>query len=65
MNELPLSQPTISQQLKELKHVNIIQGSVEGHSICYCLNLEPLEKIQNYVQLTIEGATKCKPGKCC
>ena len=65
VSELPLSQPTISQHLKELKNVNIIKGSVEGNSICYCLNLETLEKIQNYVQLTISGATKCKPGECC
>jgi DNA-binding transcriptional ArsR family regulator len=65
VNELPLSQPTISQHLKELKNVNIIKGSVEGNSICYCLNLETLEKIQKYVQITITGATKCKPGECC
>ena len=40
VNELPLAQPTISQHLKELKNAGIIQGSVSGTSICYCLNLE-------------------------
>jgi len=53
VNELPLSQPTISQHLKELKTVNVIKGSVEGNTICYCLNLETLAKIQNYAQQTI------------
>ena len=65
VNELPLSQPTISQHLKELKNVNIIKGSVEGNTICYCLNLDTLSKIQNYVQLMIITATKCKPDECC
>lgn len=65
VNELPLSQPTISQHLKELKNVNIIKGSVEGNSICYCLNLETLNKIEKYVHFTIVSANKCKPGECC
>lgn len=38
VNEIGLAQPTISQHLKELKHAGIIQGSVEGTSICYCIN---------------------------
>ena len=37
VNELPLSQATISQHLRELKQVGIIQGNIEGNSICYCL----------------------------
>jgi predicted transcriptional regulator len=53
VNELPLSQPTISQHLKELKNVNIIQGSIEGNSICYCLNVETFQKIEKYIQLII------------
>jgi len=35
---LPLSQSTVSQHLKELKNADIIQGNVEGTSVCYCLN---------------------------
>jgi len=36
--ELGLAQATISQHLKELKTAGIIQGTVEGTSICYCIN---------------------------
>jgi DNA-binding transcriptional ArsR family regulator len=43
---LPLSQATISQHLKELKEANIIQGTIEGNSICYCLNKETLSHIR-------------------
>lgn len=38
VDEFGLSQPTISQHLKELKNAGIIQGTVEGTSVCYCLN---------------------------
>jgi ArsR family transcriptional regulator len=38
VNEIGLAQPTISQHLKELKSVGLIKGSVEGTSVCYCIN---------------------------
>ncbi len=63
VNELPLSQPTISQHLKELENVNIIQGSIEGNSICYCLNLETFQKIEKYIQLIINTQNLNK--SCC
>ncbi len=47
---LPLAQPTISQHLKELKSVGLIQGSVEGNSICYCLNENKIEEMFTYIQ---------------
>jgi DNA-binding transcriptional ArsR family regulator len=38
VNELGLAQPTISQHLKELKNAGLIKGSIEGTSICYCID---------------------------
>jgi predicted transcriptional regulator len=38
VEKLGLAQATISQHLKELKAVGIIQGTVEGASMCYCIN---------------------------
>ena len=38
VSELGLAQATISQHLKELKAVGIIQGTIEGTSVCYCIN---------------------------
>ena len=40
VNEIGLAQPTISQHLKELKHLGLIKGTVEGTSVCYCINNE-------------------------
>ncbi|MDY0781145.1 metalloregulator ArsR/SmtB family transcription factor [Tenacibaculum sp. IB213877] len=41
-----LAQPTISQHLKELKNIGIIQGNIEGTSVCYCINQQRWEEIQ-------------------
>ena len=38
VDELGLAQPTISQHLKELKQAGIIQGTIEGTSVCYCID---------------------------
>lgn len=38
VEELGLAQPTISQHLKELKNTGLIQGTIEGTSVCYCIN---------------------------
>jgi ArsR family transcriptional regulator, arsenate/arsenite/antimonite-responsive transcriptional repressor len=38
VHEIGLAQATISQHLKELKNIGIIQGTIEGTSVCYCIN---------------------------
>ncbi|WOD44997.1 ArsR/SmtB family transcription factor [Hwangdonia lutea] len=46
VNEIGLAQPTISQHLKELKHLGLIKGNVEGTSVCYCINKENWTKMK-------------------
>src|SRR6476646_7436587 len=36
--ELPISQSTVSQHLKELKSAGLIQGEVDGPRVCYCID---------------------------
>ncbi|MBK7883351.1 MAG: winged helix-turn-helix transcriptional regulator [Chitinophagaceae bacterium] len=38
VNELPLSQSTVSQHLKELKEAGLIKGDIEGAKVCYCID---------------------------
>ena len=38
VEELGLAQATTSQHLKELKNAGVIHGSIEGASVCYCIN---------------------------
>jgi ArsR family transcriptional regulator, arsenate/arsenite/antimonite-responsive transcriptional repressor len=66
VNELPLAQPTVSQHLKELKNANLIKGSIEGNSICYCIEEKTIQKLQDYfVQLTEKMNTKKIENNCC
>ena len=44
VDELPLSQSTVSQHLKELKEVGFIQGTFEQPKIKYCINQENWSK---------------------
>lgn len=49
VDELPLSQSTVSQHLKELKKVGLIKGEIEGPSVCYCIDVKAWEKASKLV----------------
>lgn len=38
VDELPLSQATVSQHLKELKRIGIIKGDINPPRVCYCID---------------------------
>lgn len=62
VNELPLAQPTISQHLKELKNAGIIKGTIEGNSVCYCIDEKAIGKLQSYfanISKKLEGRNEC------
>ncbi len=62
VDELGLAQATVSQHLKELKNIGLIQGSVEGTSICYCLEpkkWKELKTILNSFFKEVEQKSKC------
>jgi DNA-binding transcriptional ArsR family regulator len=44
VDELPLSQSTVSQHLKELKKVGLIKGNIDGPSVCYCVDAKVLAR---------------------
>ncbi|OJW16892.1 metalloregulator ArsR/SmtB family transcription factor [Mucilaginibacter sp. 44-25] len=46
VTELGLAQATISQHLKELKNAGLIQGTIEGVSICYCIEPKAWKNLQ-------------------
>jgi DNA-binding transcriptional ArsR family regulator len=63
VSEMGLAQSTISQHLKELKNAGLIKGTVEGVSVCYCID----EKVWNSIKPEVEGLFKsCSiKNKCC
>lgn len=62
VNELPLAQPTVSQHLKELKNAGIIKGSIEGNSICYCIDEKTIDILNAYFSKILQTVSKIK---CC
>jgi DNA-binding transcriptional ArsR family regulator len=63
VDELPLSQSTVSQHLKELKEVGLIKGDIDGVKICYCIDEKEWKSAKNYF-LGLFESFNAKP-KCC
>jgi DNA-binding transcriptional ArsR family regulator len=64
VNELPLSQATVSQHLKELKLAGLIKGNIEGNSICYCIDQENFDQLTNKL-IEINKKLTLKNKSCC
>ncbi len=47
VEEIGLAQPTISQHLKELKRIGLIEGEIEGNKVCYCISKDRWKEIQS------------------
>jgi len=55
VDELPLSQSTVSQHLKELKRVGLIKGDIDGPSVCYCIDEQAWMKAKKSIGMFLEG----------
>ena len=63
VDALPLSQATVSQHLAALKEAGLIQGTIEGPRVCYCIHQENWEAALGLVQQFL--ALRSTHGKCC
>ena len=60
VDELPLSQSTVSQHLKELKQAGLIKGDIEGVKVCYCIDEKEWNTAKSYLnELFVNYAAKC------
>ncbi len=64
VDELPISQSTVSQHLKELKEVGLIKGEIEGTSVCYCLDEKEWSKASSLIVKMFDNVAVIK-SKCC
>lgn len=63
VDELPLAQSTVSQHLKALKEAGLIRGTVDGPSVCYCVDPDALKLMNDMVGSYL--ASVCCPPTCC
>jgi DNA-binding transcriptional ArsR family regulator len=63
VEELPLSQSTVSQHLKELKEAGLIKGEIEGAKVCYCIDEIEWKQAQAYMTDLFQSMKKS--GKDC
>lgn len=65
VSELGLAQATISQHLKELKATGIIQGTIEGASVCYCIDPKVWKVYSQTFQNFFAAFSATTNAECC
>ncbi len=63
VEELGLAQATISQHLRELKTAGIIQGTIEGKTVCYCIEENKWQEIRTLISGFLDQDVHIE--KCC
>ncbi len=64
VNELPLSQSTVSQHLKELKKSGLIKGNIDGPRVCYCINQKRWDEAGGIINHFLSQETIQAGGPC-
>lgn len=65
VQELGLAQATISQHLRELKNIGIIQGTIEGVSVNYCIDPVRWKEIKELFNQLFSQFTAPCADSCC
>ncbi len=55
VDQLPLSQSTVSQHLSELKKVGIIKGDIEGPKVCYCIDTKAWNRMKENLKVLMDS----------
>lgn len=64
VDELPLSQSTVSQHLKELKEAGLIKGDIDGARVCYCIDEKEWNTAKTYIDELFKSYDASR-AKCC
>jgi ArsR family transcriptional regulator len=49
VEEMPVAQSTVSQHLKILKEVGLVQGEIDGPRVCYCIDPKSLAELKELI----------------
>ena len=64
VDDLPLSQSTVSQHLKALKEAGLIKGDIEGTRVCYCIDGKAWREAQSCLSGLFSGYRETGQGCC-
>lgn len=59
VEELPLSQSTVSQHLRELKSAGLIRGDIEGTKVCYCIDTKAVDEARKLMDIFLTTKRCC------
>ena len=62
VDELPLSQSTVSQHLQELMKAGIIKGTIDGPRSCYCIDPPVWQRLKENLHKLLDSFVD--PGCC-
>jgi DNA-binding MarR family transcriptional regulator len=62
---LNLAQSTVSQHLKELKEAGLIKGTIEGASVCYCIDERGWNQAKIIFSDFFRDINFCNKNFCC
>jgi DNA-binding transcriptional ArsR family regulator len=65
VEQLPLSQSTVSQHLKELKNAGLIKGEIDGPRVCYCIDKENWKQAKEVFNDLFKMNFDSMKVKCC
>jgi DNA-binding transcriptional ArsR family regulator len=63
--ELPLSRTTVHQHLKELKEAGLIQGTVDGVRVNYCLDPAGIALLKSVAEQFFSSLNTPEGPECC
>ena len=65
VDELGLAQATISQHLRELKEAGLVQGTIEGVSVNYCIHPKRWNEVKSLLNDLFDEYPVETPEDCC
>jgi len=65
VQELGLAQATVSQHLRELKAAGLIQGTIEGARMNYCINPQGWQILQKHFTALFDAYPSVSEPFCC
>jgi ArsR family transcriptional regulator, arsenate/arsenite/antimonite-responsive transcriptional repressor len=49
-DQLPIAPSTLSQHLKVLREAGLVQGIIDGPTVCYCRDEESIDWLKEHIQ---------------